>query len=77
LHKEAVFSYYQNMAIESNAEKLKRSPYITKSLWSQCKGLATMKGKTIGEWVAEAMVEKYRREYKDIKPEVQNERQSS
>lgn len=48
--------------LEENADKLRRSPFITKGLWAQCKARATIKGQTIGQWVADAMAEKYVRE---------------
>jgi hypothetical protein len=60
--------------LEQNADKLRRSPFITKELWANCKGLATIKGQTIGKWVADAMAEKYVREIKQVKTEASNEK---
>jgi len=52
------------MALEQNANILRKSSFITRELWNRCKGLATMQGKSIGEWCAVAMQEKYDREIK-------------
>ncbi len=53
--------------LEENADKIRRSPFITRELWANCKGLATIKGQTIGKWIADAMAEKYIRELKELK----------
>lgn len=55
------------MALETNADKLRRSPFISRELWLKCKGLATSQGKMIGQWVAEAMQFKYDKEIQKIK----------
>ena len=48
--------------------------HISDELWKKCKGLAVMQDKAIAEWIAEAMQEKFNREYKDIQPEVRHEK---
>lgn len=55
--------------LETNADKMRRSPFISKELWQKCKGLAILQNKTIGQWIAEAMKEKYNAEIKNIKAE--------
>ena len=55
--------------LEANADKMRRSPFISKELWQKCKGLAILQNKTIGQWIAEAMKEKYNIEIKNIKAE--------
>jgi hypothetical protein len=56
---------------QMDAENLRRSGFIPKELWKKCRGLALIKNKYIGEWVAEAMQEKYNRE---IMQEASNEK---
>lgn len=53
--------------LEENADKVRRSPYISRELWLKCKGIAISQGKMIGQWIAEAMEEKYRKEIKNEK----------
>jgi len=55
--------------LESNADKIRRSPFIDRELWQRCKGLAMLQNKTIGQWIAEAMREKYNVEIKRIEEE--------
>ena len=55
--------------LESNADKIRRSPFIDRELWQRCKGLAMLQNKTIGQWIAEAMREKYNVEIKRIEKE--------
>jgi hypothetical protein len=58
------------MALETNADKLRRSTFITPELWAKCKAMATMKGQKIGQWIAGAMQEKLNKEL----TEAQNEK---
>jgi hypothetical protein len=55
--------------LETNADKLRRSPYIGSELWKNCKAMAIMKGQTIGQWVADAMQEKYKKELMEAQNE--------
>ena len=55
------------MMLETNADKMRRSPFISKELWQKCKGMAMLQNKTIGQWIAEAMREKYGKEVQNIK----------
>jgi len=55
--------------LETNADKIRRSPFIDRELWQRCKGLAMLQNKTIGQWIAEAMREKYNVEIKRIEEE--------
>jgi len=55
--------------LETNADKIRRSPFIDRELWQRCKGLAMLQNKTIGQWIAEAMRDKYNSEIQHVKEE--------
>lgn len=60
--------------LDKDINKLQYAEHISDELWKKCKGLAVMQDKAIAEWIAEAMQEKFNREYKDIQPEVRHEK---
>jgi hypothetical protein len=57
------------MGLEQNVDVTKKDKYITSEIWQKAKGMAALRGLKVGQWLAEAILEKYDRELTEAKSE--------